>query len=166
MQDNEVLILEELEKNSEITQRDLSEKTGLSLGMVNILLKKFIKKGFVKIERLNSKSFRYILTPEGFKEKSKKTIEYMKIYYRRTLLIKQNIERITQTYGRNRTYVLFGKDKEMKEIIEGILKELRVKYITENEVEKIETTNVVLYWNVEDGEKLEGLKCEFLMGRI
>ena len=166
IQDNEILILEELEKNSDITQRDLSEKTGLSLGMVNILLKKFIKKGFVKLERLNSKSFRYILTPEGFKEKSKKTIEYMKIYYRRTLLIKQNIERIIQRYGRNRTYVLFGKDKEMKEIIEGILKELRVKYITENKVEKIESTNVVLYWNVEDREKLEGLKGEFLMGRI
>ncbi len=166
MQDNEILILEELEKNSNITQRDLSEKTGLSLGMVNILLKKFIKKGFVKLERLNSKSFRYILTPEGFKEKSKKTIEYMKIYYRRTLLIKQNIERIIQTYGRNRTYVLFGKDKEMKEIIEGILKELGVKYITENDVEKIEGTNVVLYWNVEDKTKLEGLKCEFLMDRI
>jgi len=164
MQDNEILILEELEKNSDITQRDLSEKTGLSLGMVNILLKKFIKKGFVKLERLNSKSFRYILTPEGFKEKSKKTIEYMKIYYRRTLLIKQNIERITQRYGRNRTYVLFGKDKEMKEIIEGILKELRVKYITENDVEKIESTNVVLYWNVEDKAKLEGLKSGFLMG--
>jgi DNA-binding MarR family transcriptional regulator len=166
MQDNEILILEELEKNSNITQRGLSEKTGLSLGMVNRLLKKFIKKGFVKLEKLNNKSFRYILTPEGFKEKSKKTIEYMKIYYRRTLLIKQNIERTIQTYGRNRTYVLFGKDKEMKEIIEGILKELRVKYITENDVEKIESTNVVLYWNVEDREKLEGLKCEFLMGRI
>jgi len=164
MQDNEILILEELEKNSNITQRDLSEKTGLSLGMVNRLLKKFIKKGFVKLERLNNKSFRYILTPEGFKEKSKKIIEYMKIYYKRTLLIKQNIERIIQTYGRNRTYVLFGKDKEIKEIIEGILKELRVKYITENDVEKIESTNVVLYWNVEDREKLEGLKCEFLMG--
>ena len=59
------------------------------------------------------------------------------------------------------TYVLFGKDKEMKEIIDGILKELRVKYKTENEVEKIESTNVVLYWNVEDREKLEGLKSEF-----
>ena len=45
MQDNEVLILEELEKNSDITQRDLSEKTGLSLGMVNLLLKSLSKKG-------------------------------------------------------------------------------------------------------------------------
>jgi hypothetical protein len=46
------------------------------------------------------------------------------------------------------------------------LKELRVKYITENDLEKIESTNVVLYWNVEDREKLEGLECEFLMGEI
>jgi hypothetical protein len=54
----------------------------------------------------------------------------------------------------------------MKEILEGILKELRVKYITENDVEKIESTNVVLYWNVEDNEKFKGLKCELLINHI
>ena len=61
---------------------------------------------------------------------------------------------------------MFGKDKEVKAIIGGILKELRVKYITENNVEKIKSTNVALYWNVEDKAKLEGLKCEFLMDPI
>jgi len=57
------------------------------------------KKGFVKLERLISKSFRYILTPEGFKEKSKKTIEYMKIYNRRTLLIKKHRKNNTNITG-------------------------------------------------------------------
>jgi len=165
MQDNEVLILEELEKNSDITQRDLSEKTGLSLGMVNLLLKKFIKKGFVKLERLNGKSFRYILTPEGFKEKSKKTIEYMKIYYQKTLLIKQNIERIIRVYGRNRTYILFGKDREMKEIIEGILKELNVDYITEDDINKIDKSKIILYWDIDNEEKMEEFDSQFLLGR-
>jgi len=33
-------------------------------------------------------------------------------------------------------------------------------------MEKIQSTNVVLYWNIEDREKLEGLKCKFLMDRI
>lgn len=166
MQDNEVLILEEIEKNPNITQRDLSEKTGLSLGMVNLLLKKFIKKGFVKLERLNSKSFRYILTPEGFKEKSKKTIEYMKIYYQKTLLIKQNIERIIQVYGRNRTYILFGKDREMKEIIEGILKELNVDYITEDDINKIDKSKIILYWDIGNEEKLKDFNSKFLLGEI
>jgi len=155
MQDNEVLILEELEKNSDITQRDLSEKTGLSLGMVNLLLKKFIKKGFVKLERLNGRSFRYILTPEGFKEKSKKTIEYIKIYYNKTLIIKENIERIIRVYGRNGTYILFGQDREMKEIIEGILKELNVDYITENDINRIDKSKIILYWDIDNEEKME-----------
>jgi DNA-binding MarR family transcriptional regulator len=165
MQDNEVLILEELEKNSDITQRDLSEKTGLSLGMVNLLLKKFIKKGFVKLERLNGRSFRYILTPEGFKEKSKKTIEYMKIYYQKTLIIKENIERIIRVYGRNRTYILFGKDREMKEIIEGILKELNVDYITENDINKIDKSKIILYWDIDNEEKMKDFNSKFLLGR-
>ena len=166
MQDNEVLILEELEKNSDITQRDLSEKTGLSLGMVNLLLKKFIKKGFVKLERLNGKSFRYILTPEGFKEKSKKTIEYIKIYYNKTLIIKENIERIIRVYGRNRTYILFGKDREMKEIIEGILKELNVDYITETDINKIDRTKIILYWDIDNEEKMKDFNSKFLLGEI
>jgi DNA-binding MarR family transcriptional regulator len=166
MQDNEVLILEEIEKNPNITQRDLSEKTGLSLGMVNLLLKKFVKKGFVKLEKLNSRSFRYILTPEGFKEKSKKTIDYIKRYYNKTLIIKQNIERVIRTYGRNRTYILFGQDKEMKEIIEGILKELKVDYITQNDITKIDDSQIILYWDIDDKEKLKDFDSQFLLGEI
>lgn len=166
MQDVEVLILEELKKNPDITQRDLSEKTGLSLGMVNMLLKKFVKKGFVKLEKLNSRSFRYILTAEGFKEKSKKTIEYIKRYYNKTLVIKQNAERIIQANGINRTYILFGKDEEMREIIQGILRELRVDYITENDITKIDGSKIILYWDIEDKDKLNDFNSEFVLGEI
>lgn len=164
MQDVEVLILEELEKNPDVTQRDLSEKTGLSLGMVNLLLKKFVKKGLVKLEKLNSRSFRYILTAEGFKEKSKKTIEYIKRYYSKALVIKQNVERIIRAYGINRTYILFGKDEEMKEIIQGILRELKVGYITENDITKIDGTKIILYWDIENKDKLNDFNSEFLLG--
>ena len=142
------------------------KKSGLSLGMVNLLLKKFVKKGIVKLERLDGKSFRYILTPEGFKEKSKKTIDYIKRYYNKTLIIKQNIERVIRTYGKNRTYALFGNDKEMKEIIEGILKELEVDYITENDLKKIDNSQIILFWDIDDKEKLNEFNCEFLLGEI
>jgi len=166
MEEKELLILEIIENNASVTQRDLSEKTGLSLGMVNLLLKKFVKKGIVKLERLDGKSFRYILTPEGFKEKSKKTIDYIKRYYNKTLIIKQNIERVIRTYGRNRTYALFGNDKEMKEIIEGLLKELEVDYIIQNDITKIDNSQIILFWDIDDKEKLKEFNCEFLLGEI
>ena len=166
MEENELSILEIIENNASVTQREISKKSGLSLGMVNLLLKKFVKKGLVKLERLDGKSFRYILTPEGFKEKSKKTIDYIKRYYNKTLTIKQNIERIIQTYGRNRTYVLFGNDKEMKEIIEGLLKELEVDYITENNLQNIDNSQIIMFWDIDEKEKLNEFNCEFLLGEI
>lgn len=166
MEENELLILEIIENNASVTQREISKKSGLSLGMVNLLLKKFVKKGIVKLERLDGKSFRYILTPEGFKEKSKKTIDYIKRYYNKTLIIKQNIERVIRTYGKNRTYALFGNDKEMKEIIEGILKELEVDYITENNLQNIDNSQIILFWDIDDKEKLNEFNCEFLLGEI
>ena len=164
MEENELLILEIIENNASVTQREISKKSGLSLGMVNLLLKKFVKKGLVKLERLDGKSFRYILTPEGFKEKSKKTIDYIKRYYNKTMIIKQNIERVIRTYGKNRTYVLFGNDKEMKEIIEGLLKELEVDYITENNLQNIDNSQIILFWDIDDKEKMNEFNCEFLLG--
>ena len=80
-------------------------------------------------------------------------------------MIKQNIERIIRIYRRNRTYILFGQDKEMEEIIEGILKELKVDYITENDITKIDDSKIILYWDMEDKEKLKDFKSEFLLGR-
>ena len=90
----------------------------------------------------------------------------MKIYYQRTLLIKQNIERIIRIYGRNRTYILFGQDKEMKEIIEGILKELKVDYITQNDITKIDDSKIILYWDIDDKEQLKEFDSQFLLGEI
>ncbi|PNR93174.1 hypothetical protein [Petrotoga sp. 9PWA.NaAc.5.4] len=81
------------------------------------------------------------------------------------MIIKQNIERIIQTYGRNRTYVLFGNDKEMKEIIEGLLKELEVDYITKNDLQNIDNSQIIMFWDIDEKEKLSEFKCEFLLGR-
>lgn len=74
MEESELLILEIIENNSSVTQREISKKSGLSLGMVNLLLKKFVKKGFVKLERLDGKSFRYILTLKDLKKKVKRQL--------------------------------------------------------------------------------------------
>jgi len=49
MDKNELLIISEISKNSEASQRHLSKVSNLSLGMVNILLHRLIEKGYMKI---------------------------------------------------------------------------------------------------------------------
>ena len=55
-------------------QRDLSRQLDLSLGMTNMLIRRLIAKGFIRIEQLNKRKMRYILTPQGFSEKMRKSI--------------------------------------------------------------------------------------------
>ena len=66
----ELEILERLENNGHLTQRDLSKEVGIALGLVNHLLKKMVNKGWIKIKNIDTKKIRYLITPEGAREKS------------------------------------------------------------------------------------------------
>ena len=62
-------VLSHLQENETTTQRNISKRTGLSLGAVNLLMKKMVRKGLVKVEKLSARTMRYILTTRGMQEK-------------------------------------------------------------------------------------------------
>ena len=72
--DREEKVLNCISKNENISQRELSLHTGISLGSINLIIKKMVKKGLVKIERINTNTLKYMLTPKGFAEKAMKTL--------------------------------------------------------------------------------------------
>ena len=57
-------------------QRDLSKKMDISLGMTNMLIRRLVSKGYIRIRQLNKKKTQYILTPKGFTEKYLKSVRY------------------------------------------------------------------------------------------
>ncbi len=79
--DNEFLILTYIKDNSDVTQRELSKNTGLSLGTINLLLKKMVREGLIKIEKMPANRIVYMLTPKGMLEKVNKTYKYLTIHY-------------------------------------------------------------------------------------
>lgn len=58
------------------SQRDLSRLLDLSLGATNMLIRRLIAKGYIRIKQLNQRKVQYILTPKGFAEKMRKSIKY------------------------------------------------------------------------------------------
>ncbi len=66
----ELEILEKIENNGHLTQRDLSKEVGIALGLINHLLKKMVKKGWIKIKNVEARRIKYLITPEGAREKS------------------------------------------------------------------------------------------------
>ncbi len=75
-------VLKVLEEEPELSQRALSKRLNISLGMINYLVKELAKKGLVKIENFkksnNKLAYRYLLTPKGIEEKARLTYHFLK----------------------------------------------------------------------------------------
>jgi DNA-binding MarR family transcriptional regulator len=70
-------ILQAINERDDVTQRLLSKRLGLALGLTNSYLKRCVKKGLVKIQQAPANRYLYYLTPKGFSEKSRLTAKYL-----------------------------------------------------------------------------------------
>ena len=71
-----------LQGNPEMTQRELAEALGVSLGAANYCLKALVEKGWVKLENFqnnpNKLGYLYLLTPAGLAAKTQLTASFLK----------------------------------------------------------------------------------------
>lgn len=70
-------LLESVERDVTQSQRQLATELGIALGLLNAYLKRCVRKGLVKMQRAPTRRYAYYLTPRGFAEKSRLTIEYL-----------------------------------------------------------------------------------------
>ncbi|MFH0926425.1 MAG: winged helix-turn-helix transcriptional regulator [bacterium] len=70
-------ILNKIEGDEKITQRDIALSLGMSLGIVNAFIKRIAKKGYIKITTIPSNRVKYLLTTKGMKEKASLTLKYL-----------------------------------------------------------------------------------------
>lgn len=81
--DAELVMLENIYRSQRddeaaVTQRELAKHAGVSLGMTNVLLKRFCERGWLLVRRANARTVSYALTPEGVNEIAKRTYRYFK----------------------------------------------------------------------------------------
>lgn len=161
--DKDFLLLSTIDGNSHITQRDLSHRTGLSLGAVNLLLQKMIRDGLIKMETVPANRVIYVLTPKGLAEKAEKTVRYLRHHYQAILSTKKRIWRKldlhSQTYD---ALVICLPQGELKDLVKMAVREyghehpgVQVKMVEREELGKLELANqdgIVLYLPEEQGD--------------
>ena len=80
--DTHIRIMRILQENPDLTQRELADQLGMSLGGLNYCLKALINKGFVKMQNFHSSKnkfkYVYLLTPQGVAEKVMLTSRFLK----------------------------------------------------------------------------------------
>jgi DNA-binding MarR family transcriptional regulator len=96
----ELSLLENIERNPDVTQLSLASQLGVAVGTVNWHIKRLIDKGYVKVKRAERRKLRYIITPEGIAKRTRLTVDYVEqqfLLYRNTRQrVKEHIEKIRQ----------------------------------------------------------------------
>lgn len=70
-------LMDEIDHNGIHSQRELSQRLNISLGLVNTFLKRLVNKGYFKVTTMPRNRVKYFLTPEGLARKAKLTAEYL-----------------------------------------------------------------------------------------
>ena len=73
----EMVLLEKIEYDPDITQANLAAQLGVAVGTVNWHLKRMVAKGYVKVKRAQRRKLRYIITPEGIAFRARLTVNYI-----------------------------------------------------------------------------------------
>jgi EPS-associated MarR family transcriptional regulator len=98
--DTHYKIMDLIEKNPDITQRQLASKLGISLGSMHYCLKALAHKGWVKAGNFkhnpNKSSYLYLLTSEGISQKSKLAIDFLKRKKQEYQKLKSEIDELSE----------------------------------------------------------------------
>src|SRR5277367_4964644 len=82
-EDSRILLdlLNSVERDGGVSQRRLASELGIALGLVNAYLRRCVRKGLVKVTATPARRYIYYLTPQGFTEKSRLTVEYLSVSF-------------------------------------------------------------------------------------
>jgi ribosomal protein S25 len=132
-------LLEELEKNPVISQRELSHKFGIALGVTNACLRRMARKGWIRIRDLNRRRIGYYLTPKGLVEKARLTLHLISFRV-------QHYSELKRIVGKR--FLEMQHDGIKRIVFYGVSDEMEVAFVT------LQGVNLKLVGIVEDDEKV------------
>jgi len=175
----ELDVLNYIDQHQDATQRELSEHIGLSLGTINILLKRMVKKGLVKIERLQPNSVKYFLTPAGLLDKLERTYGYVLRTYTEINHLRTRIVHATNSIGKHYAadqLVFYGPRDDFSQMLEDISKAkgFSVPVCVLHQVKELQKHTAanssvpVIIWKEESQEMVENLGLQWvnIMGKL
>ena len=105
--DTRFRVLRLLQDNPDLTQREIAELLGVSLGGINYCLRALADKGLVKIQNFqkskNKMGYVYLLTPRGISEKAALTEAFLKRKMEEYEALKIEIEELKSEFSSSDT---------------------------------------------------------------
>lgn len=110
-------LLSSVENDGARSQRRIAAELGIALGLVNAYLKRCIKKGLVKVGDAPARRYAYYLTPQGFAEKSRLTVQYLSDSFSFFRLAKNDCARVLgQAKAKGFSRVVLAGQSDLAEV--------------------------------------------------
>lgn len=125
-----LLLLDEISKGEQISQRDLSKKLNIALGLVNSYIKNLVSKGYITIKAIPARRYAYYLTPKGFAEKTRLTYHHLQNFTNLYRVARKDFKELFAKLAREgvKSVVFAGAD-EAAEIAYLSLQEFEIKFV-------------------------------------
>jgi DNA-binding MarR family transcriptional regulator len=122
------LLMSEISREEPVSQRELSRRLGIALGLVNSYLKNLVAKGYVRIRAFPRNRYGYLLTPRGIAEKSRLACQHFSYFTDLFTVTRQSYRELFRTLQRGGTgRVFFCGVDEVAEIAYLSLKETELE---------------------------------------
>jgi len=131
-------LLSEISGEEPLSQRELSRRLGIAVGLVNSYLKNLVSKGFVRVKNFPSNRYAYLLTPQGIAEKSRLAYQHLSYFTSLYTVARQDYLDLFNRLERSgvREVVFCGVD-EGAEVAYLSLQETRLKLVTVMDDERL-----------------------------
>lgn len=74
------LLMSEIAGEEPLSQREISRRLGIAVGLVNSYLKNLVAKGYVRVKNFPRNRYAYLLTPQGFAQKSRLAYQHLSYF--------------------------------------------------------------------------------------
>jgi EPS-associated MarR family transcriptional regulator len=125
-------VLDTLDRQPIINQRQLAQHAGVSLGQVNYILKSLLGKGFVKVGNFRKSphkiGYAYLLTPKGIQAKSRLAVRFITCKLEEYDSLRSRLaEKLASIESRKTRQIAFVGPQVVKSFIESIINEQELK---------------------------------------
>lgn len=110
-------LLSAIDREENISQRSLAARLGIAVGMANALVKRCVQKGWLKMQAVPARRYKYYVTPKGLKEKTSLVADYVNLSLSFFRVARQDFEAaLREAQQKGYKYVCFVGAGELAEI--------------------------------------------------
>lgn len=162
--ETEARMLSYLSKNDDVSQRKIAAHMHLSLGQTNIILHSLVRRGLLKIVKLNSRNVRYIITPTGIARNALRTYNSVLSAVKQVNTLTSGIAPIVRNYEDKGYRVFLDNERdEVFNILSIVIRDRKINSVkVYDAMDFQDEDDVVIVWKPERQKYFQDLGFSFV----